>query len=161
MDLVRRIYMRFPNTVSAYFDTGSSRPAESPSSFVKSSMESFTVLRECPALLAVIGNQQNMTNMISLLVDAFCSQLPSHVIGTKDSSRPYHMRKSLMELISAKVKLLVFLVSLLRSNAASLRQYAPSRPPPLRFPNVTFFSCTKSACPKPLFSSSATAPTPT
>ncbi len=159
MDLVRRIYMRFPNTVSAYFDAGSSRPAESPSSFVKSSMESFTVLRECPALLAVIGNQQNMTNMISLLVDAFCSQLPSHVIGTKDSNRPYHMRKSLMELISAKVKLLVFLVSLLRSNAASLRQYAPF--PPLHFPNVTFFSDTKSACPKPLFSSSATAPTPT
>lgn len=91
-------------------------------------MESFTVLRECPALLAVIGNQQNMTNMISLLVDAFCSQLPSQAISIKENLRPPQMRKALLELISSKVKLLVFLVTLLRTNSASLRQYQKRMP---------------------------------
>lgn len=128
MDLVRRIYMRFPNTVTSYFDANSPRTAESPSTVVKSSMESFTVLRECPALLAVIGNQQNMTNMISLLVDAFCSPLPSQAIAIKDNLRPVPMRKALLELISSKVKLLGFLVTLLRTNAASLRQYQKRMP---------------------------------
>jgi hypothetical protein len=128
MDLVRRIYMRFPQTVASYFDTASPRASEPASAFVKSSMESFTVLRECPALLAVIGSQQNMANMVSLLVDAFCSQLPAQAIATKDSARPPQMRKSLLELIAAKVKLLVFLVTLLRTNAASLRQYQKRMP---------------------------------
>ena len=134
MDLVRRIYVRFPNTVSSYFDTNAPRPSDPSQAVIKSSMDSFTVLRECPTLLGVIFNvfgnlqQQNMPNMIGLLVDAFCSQLPTQAIGMKDHLRSPQIRKALLELISSKVKLLVFLVTLLRSNPVSLRQFQKRMP---------------------------------
>ena len=151
MNLVQRIYVRFPVTVASYFDSNTPRPSEASPAVIKASMDSFTVLRECPALLGVIfstfGNlqQQSMPSMIGsprlhlhnhkpltcttgLLVDAFCAQLPTQATGIKESLRPPQMRKALLELLASKVKLLVFLVTLQRSSPASLRQFQKRMP---------------------------------